>query len=161
MNDPWRIERAVNTAGRSVSDGGRLGVGVALSLTGQRPYGHMACWVTWQTCASERLGVKRAVHFPAGSVAVKSARELCGHGDAGKGAGVEMHGGHKVDKHDEATEKNDSKREFAVRTKRKSIKGSAPGPSRHHGVEVVRCGAGEAAGYEMCVGVAVLAFLTL
>ena len=143
VNDPWRIERAVNTAGRSVSDGGRLGVGVALSLTGQRPYGHMACWVTWQTCASERLGVKRAVHFPAGSVAVKSARELCGHGDAGKGAGVEiLHGGHKVDKHDEATEKNDSKREFAVRTKRKSIKGSAPGPSRHHGVEVV-CGAGE------------------
>jgi hypothetical protein len=45
------------------------------------------------------------VHFPAGSVAVKSARELCGHGDAGKGAGVEMHGGHKVDKHDEATKK--------------------------------------------------------
>ena len=108
VNDPWRIERAVNTAGRSVSDGGRLGVGVALedlSSTGQRPYGHMACWVTWQTCASERLGVKRAVHFPAGSVAVKSARELCGHGDAGKGAGVEMHGGHKVDKHDEATKK--------------------------------------------------------
>ena len=90
VNDPWRIERAVNTAGRSVSDGGRLGVGVALSRTGQRPYGHMACWVTWQTCASERLGVKRAVHFPAGSVAVKSARALCGHGDAGKGAGRQV-----------------------------------------------------------------------